>query len=305
MMRYKVIINPVAGRGIAKRAIPKVQQTLKNYGLNFDAVLTERPWHAAELAMEAANAGYDIVVAMGGDGTVNEVLNGLMEARTKNNRSPALGVLCAGGGNDFAYGIGIPRDLKSGCALLAHGQKRTIDIGKITSDSFPRPRYFGNGIGIGFDAVVNFEALKMKKLHGFLSYAAAAFKVLFLYHQAPTVRIEYNGKIIIQPSLMISVMNGQRMGGGFKMAPNAKPDDGQLDLCIAGSANRARVLSLIFHFLRGTQIGKKPIKTDLAPYIKVTAEKDALPAQVDGEAFSMENHLLDIKLLPGELEVIC
>jgi len=305
MTKYKVIANPVAGRGTAKKAIPKVQQILKNYGLNFDIVLTEHPWHAADLSREAADEGYDVVVAMGGDGTVNEVLNGLIEARTKSHSRPTLGVLCAGSGNDFAYGIGIPRDLKGECTVLARGQKRIIDIGKIISGTSPHPRYFGNGIGIGFDAVVNFEALKMKKLHGFISYAVAAFKVLFLYSKAPTVRMEYNGETITQPSLMISVMNGQRMGGGFKMAPNAKPDDGQFDLCIAGTANRARILGLIFQFLRGTQAGKKPIKTDRAPHIRVTAEKDVLPAQVDGEIFSMENHMLDITLLPGELEVIC
>ena len=305
MKKYKVIVNPIAGRGTAKKAIPKIRQIFENYNLKFDIVLTERPWHAAELASEAAGAGYDVVVAMGGDGTVNEVLNGLIQAKAETQNRPALGVLCAGSGNDFAYGIGIPRDLKNGCAVLVRGQKRTVDIGKITSDSSLKPRYFGNGIGIGFDAVVNFEALKMKNLHGFLSYAVAAFKVLFLYYKAPTVHIEYNGRRITQPSLMISVMNGQRMGGGFKMAPNAKPDDGKFDLCIAGTANRARILVLIFHFLRGTQAGKKPIKTDIAPYIKVVAEKGVLPVQVDGEVFSMENRLLDITLLPGELEVIC
>ncbi len=305
MTKYKVIANPAAGRGTAEKAIPKVQQILKNYGLDFDIVLTERPWHAADLSREAAGEGYDVVVAMGGDGTVNEVLNGLIEARTKNNSGPTLGVLCAGGGNDFAYSVSIPRDLKSGCAVLARGRKRTIDIGKITSDTSLHSRYFGNGIGIGFDAIVDFETLKMKKLHGFISYAVAAFKVLFLYYKAPTVRMEYNGETITQPSLMISVMNGQRMGGGFKMAPEAEPDDGQFDLCIAGTASRARILGLIFHFLRGTQAGKKPIKTDRAPHIRVTAEKGVLPAHVDGEIFSMENCLLDIILLPGELEVIC
>ena len=108
-----------------------------------------------------------------------------------------------------------------------------IDIGRVAGGLYPQGRYFGNGVGIGFDAVVGFVAQKKKRLTGFASYIVAALKTIFLYYRAPLVRIEYDGQTLTLPSLMVSVMNGRRMGGGFMMAPQAQPDDGLFDLCIA------------------------------------------------------------------------
>lgn len=305
MARYKIIVNPAAGRGAAGKAVPRMERLLEKADLDFDVVETEGPWHAAELALKAVDMGDDVVVAMGGDGTANEVLNGLMQAKEAGKGSCTMGVLCVGRGNDFAYGVGIPTDLEEGCRILTQGSRRTIDVGWVVGDGVPRGRYFGNGIGIGFDAVVGFEAAKMKRLHGFLCYAVSALKTLFLYYKAPLVQIEYNGKTMIQFSLMISVMNGQRMGGGFKMAAHARPDDGQLDLCIAGVASRLRILGLMFHFMRGTQAGKKPIKTDRTARITVTALEGSLPAHADGETLCVEGHRLELELLAEQMDIIC
>lgn len=212
---------------------------LQSHGLDFDVVRTERPWHAAELAEQAALSGYDVVVAVGGDGTANEVLNGLMLAKQAGAEGDvAMGVLSVGRGNDFAFGVGVPRDLAAGCRVLAQGHRRAIDVGRVVGGLYPQGRYFGNGVGIGFDAVIGFEALKMTRLHGFVSYIVAALKTIFLYFQAPLVRIEYDGQTITQPSLMVSIMNGRRLGGGFMMAPQAKLDDGLFDLCIADQVSR-------------------------------------------------------------------
>ena len=234
MLRYKIIVNPIAGRGAGEESIPRIERMLSTYNLDFDLVRTERPWHAAELAHEAAIAGYDAVIAVGGDGTSNEVLNGLMQAKTpipdpadpsptlphggrerETRKGCTMGVLCVGRGNDFAYGAGIPTDLEVGCWALAQGHRRIIDVGRVVGGLYPQGRYFGNGVGIGFDAVVGFEALKMTRLHGFVSYIVAALKTIFLYFQAPLVRIEYDGQTITQPSLMVSIMNGRRLSGGF------------------------------------------------------------------------------------------
>jgi diacylglycerol kinase family enzyme len=130
MPRYKIIANPVAGRGAGDRAVPQVERILNGYGLDFDVVRTERVWHAADLAQEAAVAGYDAVVALGGDGTSNEVLNGLMRARQTGMGACAMGVLCVGTGNDFAYGVDALLDLEDGCRALAQGYRRTIDVGR-------------------------------------------------------------------------------------------------------------------------------------------------------------------------------
>ncbi len=305
MNRYKVIVNPVSGRGAGDRAVPLVEQTLQSYGLDFDLVRTEHPWHAAELAQQAATSGYGTVVVVGGDGTANEVLNGLMLARQAGVEDRvAMGVLSVGRGNDFAFGMGVPHGLAAGCRALAQGRQRTIDGGRVVGELYPQGRYFGNGIGIGFDAVVGFEALKMKRLHGFTSYLVAVLKTVFLYYKAPLVRIEYDGQTITQPSLMVSIMNGRRMGGGFMMAPQAQINDGLFDLCIAHQVSRARIFTLIPHFINGTQATQAPIKTGQAQRVVVTALEGVLPAHADGETLCVEGQQLTVELLPRQIEFI-
>lgn len=307
MSKLKIILNPTSGRGAAGRARPLIEQTLRGLGLEFDLVTSERPWHAAELAQQAAQAGYAVVVAAGGDGTANEVLNGLMAATAQPlpTAPPAMGLLAIGRGNDLAFGLGIPPGTEAGCRVLAHGVRRRIDVGHAVGGLYPQGRYFGNGVGIGFDAVVGFESVKMKPLTGFASYVAAALKTIFLYDRAPNVRLEYNGQPVVQRSLMVSVMNGRRMGGGFHMAPQAQPDDGLFDLCIAGEATRGHILALLPKFMKGTQAGDPVVRMERAPRIVVTALEGGLPAHADGETLCVEGQQLVLELLPGRLEVLC
>ena len=303
MTRYKIIVNPISGRGAGEQAIPLVEQHLRSYSLDYDLVRTERPWHAVELAHQACADGYDVVVAVGGDGTANEVLNGLMLARQA-DKSAAMGVLCVGRGNDFAFGTGVPHDLEAGCRALAQGHRRLIDIGRVTGGLYPQGRCFGNGVGIGFDAVVGFESQKQKRLTGFASYIVAALKTIFLYYRAPLVRIEYDGQVLTQPSLMVSVMNGRRLGGGFMMAPQAEPDDGLLDLCIVRQVSRARILALIPRFMKGTQATHPAIRTGRAQRVVVTALQGVLPAHGDGETICTDAPQLTLEVLPRQLELI-
>ena len=304
MAKYKIIVNPAAGRGAAARSIPEAEILLSKHGLDFEFVQTERPWHAVELTQKAVLSGVEFVVAMGGDGTVNEVINGLMRVKKSSKRDCALGVLCVGRGNDFAYGVGIPHDLEKDCHILAQGKTRQIDVGQVFVDDSQEGRFFGNGIGVGFDAVVGFVAAKMKYLHGF-PYLVAAIKTLLLYFNAPVTQLEYDEQKITQPSLMISIMNGQRMGGGFMMAPDAIPDDGQLDLCIAAQAGRLRLLGLMLRFMKGTQAESELIKTACASQISIKAIEGVLPAHADGETLCTEGRQLRLELLEKQLEIIC
>lgn len=307
--RYKIIANPAAAKGTAEHAIPQIEHTLAEYGLDFDLVRTRRSWHAAELAQEAVAAGYDVVVAAGGDGTANEVLNGLIQAHPPvHDPSPgwvAMGVLCIGRGNDFAFGVGIPTDLEAGCRALAQNYRRIIDVGRVVGGLYPQGRYFGNGVGIGFDAVVGFEAARFAHLDGFLGYLVAVLRTIFLYYRAPLVTIKYDGQTFTQPALMISIMNGRRLGGGFMMAPQGRPDDGLLDLCIARQVSHARIFALVPHFMRGTQATQKPIMTGRASRIIVSAVEGVLPAHADGETLCAAGKRLEIELLPRQIEVIC
>jgi diacylglycerol kinase (ATP) len=306
--KHKIIVNPTSGRGAGGRARPAIERQLRDLGVSFDLVLTERPWHAAELAQQAAAEGYEVVVAASGDGTANEVLNGVMRANLAKGaeaRPTAIGVLAVGRGNDFAFGMGVPMGVEAGCRVLAQGRRRRIDVGRAVGGLYPEGRLFGNGVGIGFDAIVSFEAVKLKPLRGFASYTAAALKTIFLYDHAPRVRLEYNGKSETQPSLMVSVMNGRRLGGGFRMAPESRTDDGAFDLCIAGDASKAHILALLPRFMQGTQAGDPVIRFARTSRLVVTALEGSLPAHIDGETLCVDGHELALELIPGALEMVC
>ena len=194
------IVNPISGQGAGKLAADELQKLTTNDGLDSKLVLTEEIGHAIRLAREAASAGTQVVVAVGGDGTANEVLNGLMQARQMGSGSPAMGVIGVGRGNDFAFGVGVPAGLEAGYRILMQGRQQPMDVGFAKGGLYPEGRFFGNGVGIGFDAVVGFEAAKLKKLHGFDNYFVAALRTMFLYYQAPLVRIEMDDNEVKLPA---------------------------------------------------------------------------------------------------------
>lgn len=305
MTQYKIIVNPTAGRGTAGDAVPDLERFLREHNMEFDLVLTERPEHAVELAKQAALDGFDVVVVAGGDGTANEVINGLMLAKKAGAEGVAVGVIAIGRGNDFAFGVNVPPGLEEGCRVLVEDFRTSMDVGLVMGGLYPEGRYFGNGVGIGFDAVVGFEALKMTRLHGFLSYIVAAIKTIFLYYQAPLVRIEFDGQTMDKYTLMVSIMNGRRMGGGFMMAPEADIDDGLLDLCIAEQVSKARIFALIPRFMAGTQASQPSIQTGRTRSIVVTALEGSLPAHADGETLCTEGQQLKMEILPRQIEIIC
>ncbi len=303
-MRYYIIVNPTAGRGDGESSIPVIERCLSEAGLDFVIERTTHPWHAADLAQGAAIAGYDVVASAGGDGTANEIINGLMRAKKMGHSQAALAVLTVGRGNDFAFSMGIPAELEMACQALMDNRRRKIDIGLVTGGLFPDGRYFGNGVGIGFDAVVGFEALKMKYLHGFASYIVAALKTIFLYFKAPQVQIDYHGNSIKLPALMVSIMNGRRMGGGFMMAPAGQADDGLLDLIIAREVSRPKIFALIGRFMSGTQADHEAIQTEQIRQVSIKALDGILPAHADGETLCTDGTQLVIEILPNQIDLI-
>jgi YegS/Rv2252/BmrU family lipid kinase len=302
--KYKIIANPAARSGKAYKSIPKLEQTLSKYGLDYDLVETTEPLHAKELTRQAIRGGFDVVVAAGGDGTCNEVINGIMEAKDAGEGSAVLGSLCIGRGNDFAYSMNVPIDLDEGCLSLLDNHRQVIDIGKVTGGMHPEGRYFGNCVGIGFDAIATIEASKLA-LGGFLTYMVAVLRTVFLYYKGPKISMTYDGIELSQPTLLVSIMNGRRLGGGFWMAPDSKPDDGLFDICIADEVSPFRIITLIPYFLKGTQASQNEIKTAQASRISIRALDDVLPTQTDGEIISTDSDHLEIEMLPRQVEVVC
>lgn len=304
-MKYFVIVNPISGHGLGEKSIPRIESALKEFGFDYNLVKTERVWHAAELAEDAARNGYDVIVCASGDGTLNETLNGMMRARNAGFNHTALSVLSIGTGNDFAGGTGIPTNLEDGLKTLKANKRKLIDIGLVKGGDYPEGRYFGNGIGVGFDAAVGNEAIKVRWTRGLPAYLIGVIKTVFLYYNPPKLEIKLDDETITQVSLMVSVMNGRRMGGGFVMAPDSKPDDGFFDLCIAETASKGRILSLIPYFLKGTQATQPQIKMRRAKTVSIRSLDKTFPAHADGEFICLSGSHLDLELLPRAMEIIC
>jgi len=305
-MKYFIIVNPISGRGLGEKSIPHIESSLRASGLDFVLVRSERVWHAAELAERAARDDYDVIVCASGDGTVNEAINGMMKARKDGHTKSAFTVLSIGTGNDFSSGVGIPPNLNDCLKSLVANKRKKIDLGFVKGGDFPEGRYFGNGVGIGFDAAVGDEAIKVRWTRGLMAYLIGVVKTVFLYYNPPHVEIILDNKEVIkQVSLMVSIMNGRRMGGGFQMAPESKPDDGFFDLCIAETGTKWRILQLIPYFLKGTQATQPEIQMKRARKVSVTSLDKTFPAHADGEFICLKGKHLEIELFPQELEIIC
>ena len=304
MPRYLLIVNPTAGRGFAGRSLSLIEQEMQKHTLDYKLVLSERPWHAAELAEQGAKEGYEVVVVASGDGTANEALNGLMRAKLAGFGQTAMGQIAVGTGNDFAYGMNIPGGIEIGCKILAEDYRRRMDVGIVKGGDYPDGRYFGNGVGIGFDAETGFVAAKIRWLRGLLLYLIAAIETIFIYYKAPTVRLQYEGKELTVSALMISIMNGRRMGGGFFFAPKGDPGDGWFDLCIARAVSQLRIFGLIPYFMKGTQETQKEVQMDKGRKVIATAVSGSLPVHCDGETVCTKGTELSIELLPAQIEFV-
>ena len=305
-MKYLIIYNPNAANGVAAKKVDAVTQQLKKVALDYTIEFTERPWHAVEIAAGAAGE-YDVVVAAGGDGTANEVLNGIMRYRAGVGSIasiPAFSILSIGRGNDFAYGAGIPGNFVDGCAALQANKRKWIDVGSINGPEVAETRYFGNGVGMGFDTIVGLEAAKITWAQGFLGYLLGALKTMFFYYDPPLLSIKTDTLDETRPMLQVSVMNGRRMGGAFFMAPESVNDDGLFDLCIAGEPKRSVMLGLIVKFLKGSQKGDPNIEFIRSSKVVVESPDGKLVVHADGETICREGKRIELEIAPKAVEII-
>lgn len=303
LMKPMLIYNPAASGGNAGKNLPRVQALLHERGFEYDLALTERVGHAEALARKAVAEGRALLVATGGDGTFNETLNGMLKTGVGGKQLPVLGVLPVGRGNDFSFGMGIPQVLEQACDALVQGKTRRIDLGYFAGGDFPQGRFFGNGVGLGFDTVVTLESAGIRWM-GAASYLVALVRTIFLYHRAPVYEVVLDGQAQTGPFLMVSIMNGRRLGGAFLTAPEGDPSDGLFDLCLAGDVPQARILPTALKFLNGTQAQSPYVKMTRGRKISVRAVKGAIPAHADGEIMCKAGQAVEIEILPAALELI-
>jgi YegS/Rv2252/BmrU family lipid kinase len=289
-----LIANPMANHGEAAALLPAIETLL--HSVQHDTVTTTHMGHAAELAARAHR--YDVIVAVGGDGTVHEVLNGIMQHPQK--RRPALGVLPAGSGNDTRRTLGLPADLTDAVAVLMAGSRRRFDVG-ICNGSI----YFNNSFAAGLDARVTLKAVEYKetkKRSGLWLYLTALFHVLFHELYSHPVKVSWDGG---PPSdydmLIMAVTNGPTYGGGFFITPDSIPDDGLFDVCMIDPLSLPGALMRLPFVIFGKHTGMKPVH--MSRHSAITIESAVpLPAQIDGEVMMEKRY--DISILPGAVECI-
>ena len=243
MLPTYFVINPRSGNGNLKKLIPLIRLRFDSLGIPYDIHITQSSGDATAVARRAAGK-YPVVVAVGGDGTVNEVVNGLVDV------GGILGVLPVGSGNDFSKAIGLPSRLDQCLEVAVRQKTKSIDLGYIaavTRTKEQKSRYFINMAGIGLDALVANEARKISWIRGVGKYAIAAARVLIRFSPTDSSlkcdEFESAGN-----HLLISVGNGQSSGGGFYLTPDAVLDDGVFDVCIAKDVSLPETLK-IFPFV--------------------------------------------------------
>ncbi|MFN2174616.1 MAG: diacylglycerol/lipid kinase family protein [Anaerolineales bacterium] len=299
--RIKVIVNPQADFGFAWQGAGALEKTGAEYsGIEWD--YTEHPHHADELAYKAGLDGYDMVIAVGGDGTAHEVVNGLMELEP--SRRPVLGVIPMGSGNDFAYALGMDPAPEAAFRQVMIGNIKKVDIG-LLKDQYGRREYFTNAVGIGFDANVTNYFKKVKYLRGIPAYMAAIIQTLILHHDAPRMQVKTDTEQWEEESLLFVVCNGSREGGGFLIAPSSLPDDGVFHYARVVKISRLMMLRLIPEVMKGTHERFKQVNSGYFQKMELNADRP-LHIHTDGEiyaGFESTIEKISIEILPGEIEV--
>jgi YegS/Rv2252/BmrU family lipid kinase len=303
-----VILNPAAGRGGASSLWPQLQRAFRAAGARPELALTRAPGHAVELAESAARAGWPGVVAVGGDGVVHEVVNGLMRASEAAAHDTALGVIAAGSGNDFVKMLHLPTHHPDLAARrIAAAAPRAVDVGRVDRCVAARGPagvwYFTNGIGMGFDAQVAVQASRIRRLKGFAIYAAAVLRTLRDL-RSPRMRVEIDGVTVAdRPLVLATIGNGQCHGGSFWLSPGASVEDGLLDVLVADARSVPKVLALLPRVMRGQHVGAQGVTIHRGRVARVTSE-EPVPIHADGELVADGVTELEAAVVAGGLRVL-
>ncbi|MBI1794589.1 MAG: diacylglycerol kinase family lipid kinase [Chloroflexi bacterium] len=301
--KVKIILNPMADMGNAWRVARDLRPITVEYG-SADWSGTVYPGHAIELARQAGEQGYEIVIAMGGDGTVHEVVNGLMQI--PQNKRPVLGVVPVGSGNDFAHAINVPKESDRALAHALKGEAAAVDLGLMT-DEHGRQEYFDNTLGIGFDAVVTIRSRKLPILRGFLMYLTAVIQTILLNHDPARVQIETDSEKIEDHVLMTTLCNGGREGGGFMLSPDSNMTDGLMEFLLVRKVSRPMMFRLVPEFMNGTHRRfTKQIRMGTCKKFTMISDRP-LYIHADGEIFtSFGSNLrkVSFEILPSALKVV-
>ena len=268
---YIFILNPVAGKGRSVNAIEQVKKIFDEQKAEYEVWTTTYAGEATELARKAAEQGHENIISVGGDGTILEVVTGLVGTNC------TMGIIPAGTGNDFVRSLGIAVDVEEAARMILAGNTKKIDIGKTEEDN-----YFINVAGCGFDTEVLYCMDGFKKhFRGQIPYILGLLKALFGY-KCISAKIELDDRVIEQGIFIIAIANGKTYGGGMNVAPGAEVADGLFDITVVDAVSILTVLSILPRFIKGKHGKIRQIKSYRSSGVRVTCDKK-VPINMDGE----------------------
>ncbi len=302
---WRVILNPNAGGGLAEKDWPGIMQELMVNGFEFDVVRTRFRLDALELAMRSVEAGFRRLIVVGGDGTLNEVANGVMNQRFVSPNEILLAMISVGTGNDWIKTHGISCDYKKAISQIKQGHFIVQDVGKIVfqnGNPQPESRYFINSAGIGFDAKViqYIQPLRDKGENGKGIYMRGLLNSLFTHKNIWTL-LHFNDQRIVTPLFNLTLGIGQYKGGGFKMSPNAIPDDGKLDITLAAKISKYKLIRSLPKILGGKVEKIRYLNFFTASELTLYPESK-ICVEADGEFLGYKP--LYVSVVPNQLKFI-
>ena len=300
-----IIVNPIAGNGRAHGLAPRIQTWLGHHQLSARLLETRERGHAERLASTAGDLGHDRVVVVGGDGTIQEVVNGLLTAaRMPGEKVPALGVVPAGSGNDLVRDLSLPLDPMAALVVALGEETREIDVA-VASAPDGRVRHFAVAGGVGFDAKVAHVMFghRMPWQRGQAGYFVSTFLELLRWrNRRLELVLETNDgeRRIERSSLLVAFANGPYYGGGMQICPGAEVSDGLLDVCVAGDLTRWEAIRLLPGIYKGAHVGHPKVEFIRARSVRFSGDDGTL-VHLDGEPFGAIP--VDIRLQPAALRV--
>lgn len=307
--RWLVVVNPKASIGKCGKDWPEIQRLLTDEGIAFDAVLTEYPRHAIDLVRDlVTEKGYHKIAAVGGDGTNNEVINGLFTQQRIPTDEIEMGILPVGTGNDWRRTFGFTVDYRENIRILKEGRLFRHDIGKVTyyNHGDPLVRYFLNGAGTGLDEAVcnSTNALKMQGKGGTVRYLLSVVKCLWNF-ECKHIQLVVDDQLVFDDEILsLSIGNGRYNGGGMKMMPEAVPNDGVFDITAIRKVGMARFAANISNLYDGSFVQKmKEVSTFRGKKIRIVS----LPAHkllLETEGETLTNSPFDFEMLPQAIQMV-
>ena len=301
--RWFVIINPTSGNGSSRKNWPQIETLLKSYNFDFDFAFTEHENHSTELIQQVIEIGFLNIICVGGDGTLHNIVNGIINQSKVSSNEVNIGMIPIGTGNDWVKTHNIPNDIEKAIQIIKNGNKKTQDLGKIEFLNEDRkPVYFNNLAGVGFDGFVVSKVHKYKHF-GALAYLTGAVLGLFSFKNFKS-KVVVDSKKINSKTLMVLVGLCNYSGGGMQLTKNANPFDGLFDISIAKNIGKLDIIKNLTKLFNGEIVNHKKVETLKSDSIAITIDEEDLPfIQADGELIGKGN--IKVSIVPKAFSFYC